>query len=91
MIQVRKAPGNISADAKTINGVHHTVSVWSDEEAMRHYLVTGAHLSAMKSFHSIATGKTLGYTADHAPSWDEVHILWKEKGVELGARKHGSL
>lgn len=80
MNQARKAKGNISAEAKTINGVHHTVSVWTDEKAMRAYLVTGPHLKAMKAFHPIATGKTLGFYADKAPDWNSIHDLWVKKG-----------
>lgn len=35
MEQARNAPGYISADARTINGVHHTRSVWTNKDAMR--------------------------------------------------------
>jgi hypothetical protein len=87
MNQARAAQGNISADAKTINGVHHTVSVWIDEQAMRTYLVTGPHLKAMKAFHSIATGKTLGFYAEKSPDWDTIHDLWVKEGKVVLPRK----
>lgn len=80
MIQAKTAKGNISADAKTIEGIHHTRTVWTDENAMRAYLVKGSHLKAMKAFHGIATGKTLGFSTDQVPSWKEVHSLWLKKG-----------
>ncbi|MEN9895173.1 MAG: hypothetical protein RIR97_1025 [Pseudomonadota bacterium] len=80
MRQALAAPGNISASAQTINGIHHTLTVWTDEAAMRAYLVQGAHLQALKAFRSIATGKTIGYMADKAPDWSEVHQIWLEKG-----------
>ncbi|WP_246831285.1 DUF3291 domain-containing protein [Pseudotabrizicola formosa] len=80
MVQVRKAPGNISADARTINGVHHTLSVWTDKDAMRAYLTADAHLEAMRLFPRIATGKVVGYPAQHAPDWSEVHAIWLERG-----------
>jgi hypothetical protein len=83
MMQSQAAPGNISAETRTINGVHHTLTVWESKEAMRAYLVAGAHLKAMKSFKAIATGKVLGFEAEHAPHWDEVHGLWKTKGREV--------
>jgi quinol monooxygenase YgiN len=35
MAQARSAPGNISADTRTIDDVHHTLSVWTDQAAMR--------------------------------------------------------
>ena len=37
MAQARAASGNISAEARTIKGVHHTRSVWTDRDAMRAY------------------------------------------------------
>ncbi|MDG1130144.1 MAG: hypothetical protein P8N68_13690 [Paracoccaceae bacterium] len=80
MVQARKAPGNISADARTINGVHHTLSVWTDQDAMRAYLTAGPHLEAMRLFPSIATGKVVGYLAQQAPDWSEVHAIWRERG-----------
>ncbi|TCM53145.1 hypothetical protein C8J36_107107 [Rhizobium sp. PP-F2F-G48] len=84
MIQARKAPGNLSTDARLIDGVHHTRTAWTDEAAMRRYLVAGAHLQAMKAFGAIATGKTLGFTTDALPDWDEVHRLWQTEGRSVG-------
>jgi hypothetical protein len=79
MQQARSAPGIIQADARQINGVHHTLTVWDSEAAMRRYLVSGAHLEAMKAFHSLATGRTIGYLAERPPDWDEVHAIWKDR------------
>ncbi|KQR72956.1 hypothetical protein [Rhizobium sp. Leaf341] len=84
MMQARKAPGNLAADARIIKGVHHTRTVWTDEAAMRRYLVAGAHLQAMKAFDSIATGKTLGFTSETLPDWDAVHRLWQTEGRPVG-------
>lgn len=83
MTQARSAEGNISAETRTINGVHHTLSVWRDEASMRAYLVKGAHLRAMKVFRSIATGKTVGFATEDPPGWDAVHDLWKTQGREV--------
>ena len=80
MRQAMRAAGNISASAQTINGIHHTLTVWKDEASMRAYLVQGAHLQAVKAFRSIATGKTIGFEADIPPAWSEVHQIWLEKG-----------
>ena len=80
MMQARNAPGNISADARTINGVHHTLSVWTEMDAMQAYLTAGPHLEAMRRFPSIATGKVVGYLATQAPDWSEVHAIWLERG-----------
>jgi tRNA U38,U39,U40 pseudouridine synthase TruA len=83
MMQAKSAAGNISTATRTINGVHHTVSVWESSEAMRAYLLAGAHIKAMRIYKKIATGKVLGFEADAAPPWDEVHELWKTKGREV--------
>ncbi len=80
MVQARAAPGNISADARTIDGVHDTLSVWTDKDAMRAYLTAGPHLEAMRLFPGIATGKVVGYPARQAPDWSEVHASWLERG-----------
>lgn len=80
LVQARRAPGNISADARTIKGVHHTRSVWNDEAAMRAYLTTGPHLEAMRRFPGIATGKTVGFLTTEVPDWADVHAIWLVKG-----------
>ena len=83
MRQAQKAPGNISASARTIKGVHHTLSVWADEASMRQYLISGDHLKAMKIFSQIATGKTCGYLTATVPDWDEARDIWEAKGREV--------
>ncbi|MEM8839329.1 MAG: hypothetical protein AAGE89_14640 [Pseudomonadota bacterium] len=90
MAQARQAPGNISAEARTINGVRHTLSVWESETAMRKFLYCGAHRNAIKAFPSIGSGKTFGYDADTIPTWEEVHLLWLEKarGYEAEQADH---
>jgi quinol monooxygenase YgiN len=82
MIQAQNAAGNIIAEARTINNVHHTLSVWTDQVAMKAYLYSGAHLKAINAVKSMATGKTFGFEANRVPSWDEVHELWKQQGRE---------
>lgn len=84
MAQAKQAEGNIATDARLINGVHHTRTVWKDEGAMRRYLIAGAHLKAMKAFGSIATGKTLGFYCDSVPDWDEVHRAWQSCSRQVG-------
>ncbi|MCX7347302.1 MAG: hypothetical protein NTU78_16495 [Alphaproteobacteria bacterium] len=86
MAQARAAPGLIRANARVINGVHHTLTLWESENAMRAYLTTGAHRAAMKAFHGIATGRTIGYLVEIAPDWDEVHAIWQARGNEVRAK-----
>jgi hypothetical protein len=89
MAQARSAPGNLGADARTIDGTHHTLSVWRDRQAMRSYLGGGAHLEAMKAFPKIATGRTLSYFTVTPPGWDEVPALLREKGKLVCRRSDG--
>ena len=83
MAQARISVGNLYAHGKVVDGVHHTLSVWTSENAMRAYLTSGAHLAAMKAFRSIATGKTCGFHATQRPDWSEVPAIWQERGREV--------
>jgi hypothetical protein len=80
MRQAQSAPGLISAEARLIKGIHHTLTVWETEAAMRAYLISGAHLAAMKAFHGIATGRTVGFLTEAAPDWEAVHEIWEHRG-----------
>ena len=87
MAQAQRAPGCLEAAARTIGGVHHTRSVWRDRSDMLAYVRSGAHLAAMKAFHQIATGKTVGFTTADIPDWDEAHRLWVEEGIPVQSLK----
>lgn len=84
MIQAKQAPGNISAEGKYINGIHHTLSVWDDRKSMLNYMRSGNHVQAMKVFDDIATGKTYGYESDVIPTWEEVQHLYETKARVKG-------
>lgn len=83
MHQAQNAHGNILAQARSIDGVHHTLSVWENREAMLAYLRSGAHREAMRIFPKIATGKVFGMTATQAPDWIDVPRLWRERGRDV--------
>jgi hypothetical protein len=83
MAQARSAAGNLRAETRTIQGVHHTLSVWIDEQAMRTFLVSGDHRFAMKVFRAIATGRTLGFTTDQPPDWDASLRRWQSEAKEI--------
>ena len=83
MAQARRAPGNLRAETRTIQGIHHTLSVWTDERAMRTFLISGAHRDAMKVFHAIATGRTLAFTTDQPPDWETSHRRWLSEAREI--------
>jgi len=80
MRQAHSADGNLFADTRTINGVHHTLSAWRDQAAMQAYLVAGAHRRAMRAYPSIGTGATVGFLSDRIPDWDDVHNIWQRQG-----------
>jgi hypothetical protein len=86
MMQAKRSPGNVMADGRMVGSVHHTLTVWEDKMAMRRFMMSGAHVKAMKSFDSFATGTTYGYEADEIPTWDEALRLLNEKGRRIGKK-----
>lgn len=80
MTQARAALGNLGAEARLIDGTHHTVSLWQNREMMLRYLRSGAHLRAMRVFPKIATGSVAGFYAPHAPAWADVPALLRNQG-----------
>jgi hypothetical protein len=83
MSQAKAVVGCFSADARTITGVHHTLTVWTSRKAMLAYLSEGAHLKAMKAFKSFATGTVYGFETTKIPEWSIAHTLWLEKGRQV--------
>lgn len=81
MAQARRAPGNLLAEARTINGVHHTLTTWESKQAMRAFVYSAQHAQAIKIYPKVAAGKTYCYDAPAAPSWRDVPALWEEHGV----------
>lgn len=76
MAAARSSNGNISAGARTIKGVHHTLSVWQSRDAMVQFIHGRVHARAIKAFPDIAMGKTLGFYADAAPDWESAVARW---------------
>lgn len=84
MAEAQGAPGCRHASARTIKGVHHTLSVWDNRADMRAYLCMPRHLAAMQAFDGIATGKTIGFETDVIPDWTEARRLWDADGEAVG-------
>lgn len=78
--QAQKAEGNILTEARKIDGVHHTLTVWTSETAMKRFLYRGSHRKAIKTFPNIATGSTCGDLSSQIPSWDEAAAYWTAHG-----------
>ncbi|GAB5470371.1 MAG: hypothetical protein Kilf2KO_34010 [Rhodospirillales bacterium] len=80
MAQAKAAEGNLRAEAKTVAGLHHTLSVWTDEAAMRAYLTAGAHRRALRAFPAMADGAVLGWETDQVPGWSDIPEIWRSRG-----------
>lgn len=78
--EAKSSKGNLYSAVKKINGYQCTLSAWESRDAMLVFMKNGVHLKAMKSFHSIATGRTYGYESDTIPSWEEAYELLESKG-----------
>lgn len=74
--QARACPGNLGVTARYVQGVYHTMTLWTNEESMHAYLGTGAHLKAMRGFRAIGSGKTFGYYTGRAPEWGAAYAMW---------------
>lgn len=74
--QARRAHGNLRVEARVVNGVYHTLTVWIDERAMRAFVTNGAHLRAMKASRSLGVGRTLGFNAHRTPDWEAAVQRW---------------
>jgi hypothetical protein len=78
--QAQTAKGNLHVSAKKMKGYRCTLSAWDSRDSMLAFMKNGAHKSAMKAFHSIATGRIYGYDAETLPTWEEAFTLLMEKG-----------
>lgn len=78
--QAQAANGNLYRAAKRVYGYQCTITAWENREIMLEFMRSGAHLKAMKAFHSIATGKTYGYESDVIPTWEEAYAIIESKG-----------
>ena len=83
MAQARRAAGNLLAETRTVDGVHHTLSAWKSDADMRAYLVTGPHREAMAVFPRIAAGRVHGFWSAEVPGWEEALRLWQAQGREV--------
>lgn len=81
--QARRAPGNLAATGRVVDGVYHTMTVWSDLASMRAFVASGAHLRAMKNFRILGSGKVYGYACAEVPDWDTTYSLWRRFSREV--------
>ena len=77
--QARAAKGNLFCQTKTINGYHHTLTVWKSRKHMKHYVLSGKHRKAMGQFAKIAIGSTISYESETMPDWSSAYQYWQAK------------
>lgn len=81
--QAQRDPACSFAEARQIDDVHHTVTVWTDAGAAGAYGRSGAHARATAVFAKIATGKVWSGIASEPPGWLEARRLWDEEGRDV--------
>lgn len=55
---------------------HYTMTLWNNEDELREFAASGAHLDAMKNSKQIAKEiRTITIDAEILPSWDEAKKL----------------
>lgn len=61
--------------------MHYTMTLWENEEQMRDFVKSGAHLDAMKKGAGISKEiRSYTFDADQLPAWKEAKQLLKEHG-----------
>ena len=78
--EAQNAPGCLLAEAKRINGVFHTLTVWNSREDTRKFASSGVHKLAVRAFSRYFTGHILGYESREIPDWPEAHRRCLEEG-----------
>lgn len=66
---------------------HFTYSAWQNENAMKEFTRSGAHLEAMKKSALLAEEiRTYTYETDLLPTWQDAKVLLLNKGKVLRYR-----
>jgi hypothetical protein len=79
--QAKSSKGVLFCEVKTVDGFHHTLTVWETKKDMKKFVSSPIHLKAMKVFPKIATGSTIGYEADEIPIWSGALENWRMQAV----------
>lgn len=77
-----KDSGYVEFRKKGIWKKHYTMTLWPDENTMKNFATTGAHLDAMRNSKKIAREiRTLTIDATELPKWKEAMELLKQGKV----------
>ena len=77
--QAKAAKGNLFVETKSVDGVQHTLTAWTDRKRLKHYVLSGAHRKAMGQFAKIATGATITFEQEQLPTWEEALEKWRNE------------
>ncbi len=82
--QARRAAGNLETSLLTeARRAFWTVTVWTDETAMRSFMAAGAHATALRKLrHWCDEGAVVHWSQERAeaPSWREAHRRLQAEG-----------
>ena len=79
--QAKSSGGVLFCEVKSVDGFHHTLTVWETKKDMRKFVLSPIYMRAMKIFLKIATGSKIGYKTDKMPSWGEALSIWRKSAV----------
>lgn len=82
--QLQKQAGFIRMKNTGFGYLHFTASAWENQEAMKTFARSGAHLAAMQQTAALATElRSYTFESDSLPTWQEARQLLAEKGKIL--------
>ena len=76
-------PGCLRAQTATIEGVHHTLTVWESRKAAMAYVRGAEHKAAIKIYARVddPSSKTYGFETDTPPATgDAARAIWDAHG-----------
>ena len=87
-VQAKRAPGNLKATGlRDLHLTFWTLTAWTDEHAMRAFMLSGAHQRVMpKLFNWCDEASVVHWNQETAelPSWSEAHRRWSKTGGSRG-------
>jgi hypothetical protein len=89
-VQAKRAPGNLKATGlRDLHFTFWTLTAWTDEHAMRAFMLSGAHQRVMpKLFNWCDEASVVHWNQETAelPSWSEAHRRMVEDGRQSRVR-----
>lgn len=84
LVQARRAPGNLSVTTRRdAHGAFWTLTLWRDAEALRGFMLSGAHRKSMPRLSDWCDEASLvrfDWNAETPPSWNEAERRLKDEG-----------